>query len=361
MVNNPESENNPETKNSESDSDALSDFDVTITSSLPQETATAAQHQDKSQEESERITALTPPKFKMDQFLRPPPALSFDGNLKENWKRWKRSFEIYLGAVEMDAAGDARKVSLLLHCAGEDAVDKFEQFQFAKDEDRKKLEEVYKAFENYCTPKTNESVETQIFFSRLQKDGENFNDFYTDLRKLSGTCNFGDLRDRLVKDRIISGIREDRVKDRLLREENLSLEKCIRICKAAEVTEAHLKTMGEEKINALKSQHRKTNESDKKQSHFKNSKGSPQYSEQRKQPQSQQKHSASCTRCGRSHNYGREHCPAFGKVCHKCNKANHFDAMCKTKSVNMMYNDNNDNNHNSDTEAAESINSLFIS
>ncbi|UYV83387.1 K02A2.6-like [Cordylochernes scorpioides] len=35
-----------------------------------------------------------------------------------------------------------------------------------------------------------------------------------------------------------------------------------------------------------------------------------------------------CTRCGAKHEINK--CPAYGKVCHKCKKANHFSKLCKT-------------------------------
>lgn len=39
-------------------------------------------------------------------------------------------------------------------------------FFYLTEEDQENLIKVFEAFENYCTPKSNESVDQQIFFTR---------------------------------------------------------------------------------------------------------------------------------------------------------------------------------------------------
>ena len=40
---------------------------------------------------------------------------------------------------------------------------------------------------------------------------------------------------------------------------------------------------------------------------------------------------AGCSRCGRTPSHGRAQCPAKDAVCHRCNKRDHYQALCKTK------------------------------
>lgn len=189
----------------------------------------------------------------MENTMRPPTALSFEGNYKENWKKWRKTFEIYMTATDLVSKPEARKVAILLHVAGEEAMEKFETFGLTDDQ-KKKLDDVLKAFDEFCTPKVNERVERHIFFTRVQNSGENFTCFLTDLKKLSASCDFGDLKDSLIKDRIICGITDHEIKNRLLRGDDLTLEKCIRICKAAELANIQIKTMdNESKVDAIKS------------------------------------------------------------------------------------------------------------
>lgn len=151
--------------------------------------------------------------------LKPPPPLSFEGNISENWKKWIKRFDIYIKATENSKKADDIKIAILLHVLGDEAQDKFETFDLTERQ-REKYVDVVQAFQNYCVPKRNESVCRYQFFQRTQQEGESFDDFVTELRRLSMDCAFGAIKDSLIKDKIVSGITNAQVKDRLLREEN---------------------------------------------------------------------------------------------------------------------------------------------
>ena len=40
-----------------------------------------------------------------------------------------------------------------------------------------------------------------------------------------------------------------------------------------------------------------------------------------------------CTRCGKTHLHGKQHCPAREAICHKCSKKGHYHSMCKTTNL----------------------------
>lgn len=84
---------------------------------------------------------------------------------------------------------------------------------------------VIQKFEDYFVPQKNESVKAHVFFIRNQHEGETFDTYITDLKRLSADCNFGDLKERLIRDRVVAGIIDKRLKDRLLRESDLTLQK----------------------------------------------------------------------------------------------------------------------------------------
>ena len=58
----------------------------------------------------------------------------------------------------------------------------------------------------------------------MQKENETFEQFVTDLKIKSQSCNFGSLSTSLIKDQIVIGIANKKVKERLLREYDLDLE-----------------------------------------------------------------------------------------------------------------------------------------
>ena len=68
-------------------------------------------------------------------------------------------------------------------------------------------------FDEYFLPKTNTSVERSKFYGRTQEEGESFDTFMTEIRKIAANCNFGTFQEEMLKDRIVVGIRDARVKD----------------------------------------------------------------------------------------------------------------------------------------------------
>ncbi|KAL1451954.1 hypothetical protein WDU94_006279 [Cyamophila willieti] len=60
---------------------------------------------------------------------------------------------------------------------------------------------------------------------------------------MSYECEFDKLRKDLVKDILVVGIKNIQLKERLLREDNLDLDKAVSICKTAEITSERIKTL----------------------------------------------------------------------------------------------------------------------
>ena len=104
-------------------------------------------------------------------------------------------------------------------------------------------------FERYCNPRKNLTFDRHSFFTlRNQQEVT----YVTELRNkdvnlLIYRCEFADLKDGLIRDRIVCGITNDSVRARLLRESDLSLEKCVYICRASEIIAFQLKELTDEK------------------------------------------------------------------------------------------------------------------
>ena len=116
------------------------------------------------------------------------------------------------------------------------------------------------------------------------------------------------------------GIKDDKVREQLLCESNLTLSKTDEICRAAESMIAQMKVVGHidslgTTVSAVRSH----------QEHKQSSIDKPHDS----------KHTRECWNCGRRHEYHqKELCPAYGKICSKCHKPNHFAAKCGGRNVN---------------------------
>ena len=144
--------------------------------------------------------------------LSQPAPLDLNGNLSENWSRFIQRFEIFNIASGMSVKDDKAQCSLFLHIIGEQALAIYNTFQFENTDDRFKLEKVAKKFEEYCTPKKNVTYERHKFFTRNQHAHETIDQYATELRHRTQSCEFGDLTESLIQDRIIVGMIDNRVR-----------------------------------------------------------------------------------------------------------------------------------------------------
>jgi hypothetical protein len=173
--------------------------------------------------------------------FRKPNELKLTGNVSEHWKRFKQEFEIFLAAADLDGKPDRRKVMVLLNQIGTDGLAVYNTFTWAEAGDELKLEKVFEKFQAYCNPVTNETFERHVFKSKVQKSDESINQFVTELRRLSVNCNYGTLRESLIRDQLVSGVLCADVKERLLREPDLTLDGAVKLCRAAEASKQHVK------------------------------------------------------------------------------------------------------------------------
>ncbi|KAG5893576.1 hypothetical protein JTB14_028343 [Gonioctena quinquepunctata] len=176
------------------------------------------------------------------EFLKQPEEMSLDGDLALNWKKFKAAYKLYIVASGCSAKEDKVKAAILLHIIGNGAREILETLSLTEDE-KQDEDKILQEFEKYFVPKTNVSIERHKFNTRCQLEGEYFDLFLKDLRTIAASCNFGQLQSSLIKDRIVCGISDKRIKDRLLREQNLELNKAIEICKAAEESDKHIKKL----------------------------------------------------------------------------------------------------------------------
>ena len=94
-----------------------------------------------------------------------------------------------------------------------------------------------KKSKEHCEPNKNVSYEKYKFFSRAQESGESIDQYVTILRKLCETCEFGTLKNSLIKDRIVLGVNNTKTRERLLWVPDLTLPKALDGVRSAEATD----------------------------------------------------------------------------------------------------------------------------
>ncbi|KAL1262289.1 hypothetical protein QQF64_007554 [Cirrhinus molitorella] len=172
--------------------------------------------------------------------LKPPQPLQLEGNMAENWKKWKQKFGLYMTASGVETKDKKIQSCTLLHVIGDEALEIYNTFDFIETEDKDNVKEIIKKFDDYFEPQKNVTFERHIFNSRVQTLGESIDQFVTDLKTKAKSCEYGQLCDSLIKDRIVIGIRDDDLRARLLRETDLDLHKAVQMWRAAEASRAHL-------------------------------------------------------------------------------------------------------------------------
>ena len=189
-------------------------------------------------------------------------------------------------------------------------------------------------FKTYCEEKINITVIRYNFNTRNQRPGDSFESHYTALRNTVKDCEFGSLEDNLLCDRLVCGIIDEIVREKLLQVEDLTLEECVNMCRLFESSAKHLRTLGssqpEPDVHAL----RKMKLSSKiGQRH---TSGKQALVEKQTRQKLTSKVNKPCYYCSYKHVKGK--CAAFGKFCKSCGQRGHF---YKAKKCKLAKNDVN--------------------
>ena len=140
------------------------------------------------------------------------------------------------------------KCSFFLLFIGQEARDVYNVY---------KSDVLFKKFEEYCKPRKNLTVIWHKFNSRVQEVSETADQFITELKLLSMDCEYGELREEMIYDRLVVGVYSEEVKQKLLQQPDLiTLQKATEIIKAIEGSKQHVKTTSSE--HSLNEVRRKT-------------------------------------------------------------------------------------------------------
>ena len=85
------------------------------------------------------------------------------------------------------------------------------------------------AFDNYFEVHKNVIFERARFNKRNQLSDESVEQFITEIHRMAESCEFGVMRDELIRDRLVVGIRDNALSERLQMETELTLDKAKRL------------------------------------------------------------------------------------------------------------------------------------
>ena len=216
-------------------------------------------------------------------------------------------------------------MSTLLYCLGEGAEDRLASTTISE-ADRKKYDAVVGTLDSFFNVRKNVIFERARFNRRCQLPEEPADRFIAALYTLAESCEYGTLRDEMIRDRIVVGIRSTALSQRMQMDAKLTLESAkmqVRQSEAVQEQQLVLHTPAKQEmgVEMIRSRGRPATPWSRGQSR------SPRGRPQKERPSE----GAKCSRCGR-----RPHpcqaCPARDAVCHNCQKKGHYSAQCRTES-----------------------------
>ena len=197
---------------------------------------------------------------------------------------------------------------------GEEADEILSSFCLTE-EDAKKYDTVKTKFESHFIKRQNVVFERAKFNQRVQEESESADAFITSLYCLAKKCNYGNLHDELICDRIVVGLRDTTVSLKLQTDAELTLEKAVTAARQTETVKLQQSIIRGKptsiQVDMVGEVGKKPLPKDRS--------GKPFTS------------SGRCMWCGRSPSHGFQQCPAKEAICYKCSRRGHFKAMCRSK------------------------------
>ena len=229
----------------------------------------------------------------------------------EEWKKWLKRFERFMQVSGYSEKSDEVKVSTLIYTMGPKAEEIFSSFGLT-DAEAKVYAGVEKKFTEHFEPKKNIIFKRALFNQRVQKEGEPAENFITALYSMADDCEYGTLKNELIRDRIVVGIADSSLSEKLQLDNKLTLETAISMVKNKELVRGQQDSI------------RKDNSFSVEKVSFK-----PKFGGGQEKPKT---NSWSCYFCGSAKRHTRENCRAKSSKCHQCQNIGHFAAMCNRGS-----------------------------
>ena len=235
----------------------------------------------------------------------------FDFKAPDAWPKWKRRFEQFRVASGLSTADAEQQVNTLLYSMGEEADDVLSSTNITAEE-RKVYATVMEKFEGFFKVRKNIIFERARFNRRNQLEGETAEKYITELYRLVDGCEYAGLKEEMIRDRLVVGILDQELSEKLQLEPDLTLEGAKKSIRQKEaVKEQHQLLQASAGADPTLDEVSKTGWKGKS-----------------KNGTSGKTHSQQCTRCGRSAHSRGERCPATNVVCFTCKKRGHFEEHC---------------------------------
>jgi len=272
----------------------------------------------------------------MEAYARAPDPLTKADDMASNWQSWKEDFIIFMKVTGYINKPNEIRANLLKNRIGKIGIDAIQKISFDKPQDKDDMDILIAKLEEFFNPPKNEVVERFQFFTRDKKQNETIEQYINVLREKAKTCNFNDMTDSIIRDRIILITQDKILRKKFFEANNLNLQKLVAIYNDYNINIEKMKQVTKETTESKESTKESTSSTQKLPNIPNNT------INKRK-----------CWRCNHQHPQGK--CPAWGSKCTKCNDVNHFTHCCQGKPKPKP----NDNKVNNLLDPMEQVNMLM--
>ena len=147
------------------------------------------------------------------QFVHPE---KFDFTKPQECEKRIQRFERFRMASGIVDQPQESQENSLIYCMGSEADDVLDSLNLTA-EQKQVYDTVTGKLKDYFVPKRNIIFERVQFNQRVQREGESVDSFVTSLHKLAENCVFGTLKNDLIRDRLVVGLRDSRLSEKLQR------------------------------------------------------------------------------------------------------------------------------------------------
>ena len=229
---------------------------------------------------------------------------AFDLGQPQKWTAYIERFELFLLANDVKEAD--RQKAAFLTLAGAPLYELLASLASPKKVSDISLDEIKTILTAHFSPRPSEISAFYHFFKRDQLPDESISNYVAALRTLAVDCNFGTALDRMLRDRLVCGLRDASLQKGFLAEKDLTLQNVVDQSLSSEAANLNVMAMRpQESVHAVKSGRLR----------HKNAAGDKQ------QP---------CGGCGGLH--PRKQCPHAESLCYACGSKGHIKRVCRSAS-----------------------------
>ena len=233
---------------------------------------------------------------------------------KEDWPAYTERLEFYLEANEIE--GEDKRRAVLLSACGASTFSLMKSIAAPRKLNEVPYKDIVKLVADHLSPKPSVAVSRYKFNSRTRQPSESVNSYVAELKRLAENCDFGstDALNSMLRDRLVCGIGDSRMRRRILAEPALDFDKALQLVTAMELADRSDRDLQESGVaTGVNSVHwLSSTRRDKK-----NGLGS-------RMPLAE-----SCSRCGGRHSAVT--CKFKNADCFHCRKRGHIARACRNK------------------------------